>query len=118
MDESESIMNYKVPNGVKCSYYRYFLINHKDRTILFSDYELVSVMKMWEILGANPIHYIVRFDGLNNLDIFEKGAFKQDDLFNLIYLKNLQNGGTSKELDVSVGALSDLIISYRKKKSL
>jgi hypothetical protein len=118
MEESDSIVNYKVPNGVKCSYYRYFLINHKERTILFSDYELTAVVKMWEIFGANPIHYIVRFDGFNNLEIFEKGGFKQDDLFNLIYLKNFQNGENPKELDVTVGELSDLIISYRKKKSL
>lgn len=113
MEEDQSLfLNFKVPNGTKQPLWKYFLINHKEKQIMGSAYEFKDIERLHHVLGTNPIHYILKYNGTDRIEVFIEGKFEFDELFQLIYLKQFN----VKETDKQLHFLNDLILSYRQKK--
>lgn len=116
----EQKKEFKVPNGgyrVPC--YRYYLINHKDKNLLYVDDDLDQIKRMFTIFGANPIYFIVRIDYFKEaVEVLENGEFKNDELFKLIYGKTLFFTDSSICSNQKINDLNDLLLSLGKKKNI
>lgn len=116
----EEKKEYKVPNGGhRVPYYRYYLINHKDKNLLYMDDNLDQIKRMFNIFGANPIYFTVRVEACTgSVEILENGEFKNDELFKLIYGKTMFFIDSVKCDNQKLNDLNDLFLSLGKKKNL
>jgi hypothetical protein len=119
-DTTKSPTDFKVPNGGnRLPYYRYYLINHKEKSLLHISDNLDEIKSMFNILGANPIFFIIRLDySLGSVEFLENNEFKSDALIKMIYEKTLFFNGNMVVWNNKINDLNDLFLSLGKKRVL